>query len=190
MPVCAVQLGGATQPLVVGETIDLTATDDEEEDGDDASKSSWPSLYDTNIDSGSRYSASSTMLSLADSCEPLPQLYAALSRESSSPSIITIDTPPPPAHSPYSSPRTAISSTLDSSSAQPPPAHSNSCSFLSRGSHDRSWVVCRPAETTSSPDGDYVPLSLTLRRCPVAEEMSASIALSSSSSSTSPFDAS
>ena len=126
------------------------------------------------------------MLSLADSCDPLPQLYAALSRDSSSPSIITIDTPPPPAHSPYSSPRTALSSVLDGSTAQPPPAHSHSSSSISRGSHDRSWVVCRPSDAT---DSDYVPLSLTLRRCPVADVSSANITLSSSSSSVSPFDA-
>jgi len=129
------------------------------------------------------------MLSLADSCEPLPQLYGALSRESSSPSIITIDTPPPPAHSPYSSPRTALS-IYDGPCAQPPPAHSHSSSSVSRGSHDRSWVVCRPAETMSALDSDHVPLSLTLRRCPVVDAPSASITLSSSSSSASPeFDA-
>lgn len=166
------------------ETIDLTATDDEE-DADDASKSSWPSLYDVNVDSGPHYNTSSTMLSLADSCEPLPQLYAALSRDSSSPSIITIDTPPPPAHSPYSSPCTARSAMPDGASPRPPPAHSNN----SRGSRDRSWMVCRSADATSTLDSDYVPLSLTLRRCPVADEASASLTLSSSSSSASPFDA-
>jgi len=171
---------------VITETIDLTGSDDEEEDADDASKSSWPSLYDTNVEPGLRYNTSSAMLSLADSCDPLPQLYAALSRDSSSPSIITIDTPPPPAHSPYSSPRTALSSVLDGSSAQPPPAHSHSSLSVSRGSHDRSWVVCRPTDAT---DSDYVPLSLTLRRCPVDDAPSASITLSSSSSSASPFDA-
>jgi len=130
------------------------------------------------------------MLSFADSCEPLPQLYAALSRESSSPSIITIDTPPPPAHSPYSSPHTALSTVLDGRSPQPPPAHSHSSSSVGRGSHDRSWVVCRPAEAISASDSDYVPLSLTLRRCPVVDAPSASITLSSSSSSASPFDSS
>jgi len=188
MHVYAVKLGAGTQSLVVAETIDLTATSDEE-DADDASKSSWPSLYDTNVDSGLRYNTSSTMLSLADSCEPLPQLYAALSRESSSPSIITIDTPPPPAHSPYSSPRTVLSAVLDGSSIQPPPAHSHSSCTVNRGSHDRSWVVCRPTETVSPLDSEYVPLSLTLRRCPVVDAPSASITLSSSSSSASPSDA-
>lgn len=171
------------------ETIDLTVSDDEEEeeDADDASKSSWPSLYDTNVDGGPRYNTSSTMLSLADSCDPLPQLYASLSRESSSPSIITIDTPPPPAHSPYSSPRTVLSTSLDGASAQPPPAHSHNSSSVSRGSHDRSWVVCRPV---SPSDSDYVPLSLTLRRCPVADTPLATVTLSSSSSScASSFDA-
>jgi len=174
--------------VVFGETIDLTGSDDEDVD-DAASRSSWPSLYDTNIDSGLRYNSSSTMLSLADSCDPLPQLYAALSRDSSSPSVITIDTPPPPAHSPYSSPRIALSSTFDGTPAQPPPAHSHNSSSVGRGSYDRSWVVCRPADTMSSLDSDYVPLSLTLRRCPVADAPSASITLSSSSSSESPFDA-
>lgn len=163
---------------------------DDEDDADDASKSSWPSLYDTNVDIGPRYNTSSTMLSLADSCEPLPQLYATLSRESSSPSIITIDTPPPPAHSPYSSPRTILSTALDGPSVQPPPAHSHNSSSVSRGSHDRSWVVCRPVEAVSPSDSDYVPLSLTLRRCPVADTPLASVTLSSSSSCASPFDAS
>lgn len=168
----------------------MSDDEEDEEDADDASKCSWPSLYDSNIDSGPRYNSSSTMLSLADSCEPLPQLYAALSRESSSPSIITIDTPPPPAHSPYSSPRTALSSTLDGLSAQPPPAHSHNSSSVGRGSHDRSWVVCRPpAEAMLQSDSDYVPLSLTLRRCPVADTSLASVTLSSSSSCASPFDA-
>ena len=144
-------------------------------------------MYDTNIDGGPRYNTSSTMLSLADSCDPLPQLYASLSRESSSPSIITIDTPPPPAHSPYSSPRTVISTALDT---QPPPAHSHNSLSISRGSHDRSWVVCRPVEAESPSDSDYVPLSLTLRRCPVADTPLASVTLSSSSSScASSFDA-
>ena len=154
---------------------------------DDASKSSWPSLYDVNVDSGPNYNTTSTMLSLADSCDPLPRLYAALSRDSSSPSIITIDTPPPPAHSPYMSP-CARSAVLDGASPRPPPAHSNSASSVSRGSRDRSWVVCRSADATSSSDSDYVPLSLTLRRCPVVDEASASLTLSSSSSSASPFD--
>jgi len=177
------------QAPVVTETIDLTASDDEDDDADDLSKSSWPSLYDVNVDSGSRYNTSSTMLSLADSCEPLPQLYAALSRDSSSPSVITIDTPPPPAHSPYSSPCAACSAVRDGTSPRPPPAHSNNSSSVSRGSHDRSWMVCRSAGPVSESDSDYVPLSLTLRRCPVVDEASASITLSSSSSSLSPFDA-
>jgi len=183
------QLEGGMLAAVVSETIDLTASDDEE-DADDASKSSWPSLYDVNIDSGPpRYNSSSTMLSLSDSCDPLPQLYAALSRDSSSPSVITIDTPPPPAHSPYSSPCAARSTVLDGASPCPPPAHSHNSSSVSRGSHDRSWVVCRPTDTVSASDADYIPLSLTLRRCPVDDEASASVTLSSSSSSTSPFDA-
>lgn len=177
----------------------MTASDEEEEeeeeDVDDESKSSWPSLYDVNLDSTPRYNSgdstpryhsSSVTLSLADSCDPLPQLYAALSRESSSPSIITIDTPPPPAHSPYSSPCTVYSAGVDGMSARPPPAHSNSSSSLGRGSRDRSWMVCR----SSMSDDDYVPLSLTLRRCPVNDEPPASVTLSSSSSSASPFDAS
>lgn len=178
--------------MIITETIDLTASDDEDEDVDDASKSSWPSLYDANPGcSTPRYNVGSTMLSLSDSCDPLPQLYASLSRDSSSPSIITIDTPPPPAHSPYSSPRPALSTVLDGASVQPPPAHShNSSSSVSRGSHDRSWVVCRPPEAISPSDSDYVPLSLTLRRCPVDDTPSASITLSSSSSCASPFDAS
>jgi len=185
-----VLLGGATQTPLISETIDLTGTDDEEEDVDDASKSSWPSLYDANIDSGRPRYTSSTVLSLSDSCDPLPQLYASLSRESSSPSIITIDTPPPPAHSPYSSPRAALSTILDGPSVQPPPAHSHSSPSVNRGSHDRSWVVCRPPEAISPLDSEYVPLSLTLRRCPIDDTPSASITLSSSSSCASPFDAS
>jgi len=185
--VCTVELGEGTQAPVVTETIDLTGSDDEE-DADDASKSSWPSLYDVNVDSAPRYNTSSAMLSLADSCDPLPQLYAALSRDSSSPSVITIDTPPPPAHSPYSSPCAARSTLLDGASPRPPPAHSNNSSSVGRGSHDRSWMVCRSG-TISTSDSEYVPLSLTLRRCPVVDEVSASLTMSSSSSSASPFDA-
>ena len=79
------------------------------------------------------------------------------------------------------------------------------CSMVRHHAHRRpTLITARPSAEAHTTDHGWsadrqtqcqhqmltiIPLSLTLRRCPVDDEASASVTLSSSSSSTSPFDA-
>jgi hypothetical protein len=169
----------------------LTETDDEEETAD-MSKPPWSSYYGVSSTSSGGMADTTSVLPPADStCEPLHALYQSRPYTNSPLSVITIDTPPPPpAHSPYAASRVHSSAVThvgsgDGVMVRPPPAHSNSTP--SRASYDIPWVVHRPVESSNG-SREHAPLSLTLRRC-VPDSATLSIS-SSSSSSTSPFDAS
>jgi len=173
---------GEPQKLIeIAETIDLTETDDEDEPS--STQPPWSTYLGM---SASGTNPSSLLSQVEFCCEQSPRTCNSQSYNSSPPSVINIDTPPPPpAHSPYAPSRAATHVGFgDGVLVRPPPAHSNSAS--TRTSYDLPWVIHRPEISNLS--REHAPLSLTLRRCVV--DGSALSITSSSSTSTSPFDTS